>query len=259
MTKKVCISGYYGFNNFGDDAILKILIENLKQNKEDIQINVFSVNPQKIQEIYNVQSTYTFNLTDIIKSIKESDCLISGGGSLLQDATSIKSLIYYLCVIASALIFNKKVIIFAQGIGPINNNFLKKLTLYLLKKCSYITVRDRNSYNFLLNHGIKSVLCSDPVWNIGEIKKEKKGILGIQLREYKSLSTEFINRLAININRYYKDKEICLLSLQNSMDKKQCEIIKEKLINLNPKLNISIYENNSIQDTINVIWMNLLQ
>ena len=46
MTKKICISGYYGFNNFGDETILKILIDNLKQINPEINITVFSSNPE---------------------------------------------------------------------------------------------------------------------------------------------------------------------------------------------------------------------
>ena len=38
MTKKICISGYYGFNNFGDETILKILINNLKSFDNNIDI-----------------------------------------------------------------------------------------------------------------------------------------------------------------------------------------------------------------------------
>ena len=119
MTKKYCISGYYGFDNFGDETILKILVENLK--KFDSQITVFSSNPLKTSKNLDVNSVKSFDLKGVIKSLKASDCLVSGGGSLLQDVTSKKSLIYYLGVIFLAQLFKKKTIIFAQGIGPIKN------------------------------------------------------------------------------------------------------------------------------------------
>ena len=93
MTKKVCISGYYGFDNFGDETILKILTETLKLIIPDIEITVFSSSPEKTAEELNVKSTYTFKIPQIIKEIYNTDTLISGGGSLLQDVTSIKSLI----------------------------------------------------------------------------------------------------------------------------------------------------------------------
>ena len=37
---KVCISGYYGFDNVGDEAILLSMIENLRQEFPDIEIAV---------------------------------------------------------------------------------------------------------------------------------------------------------------------------------------------------------------------------
>ena len=46
--------------------------------------------------------------------------LISGGGSLLQDVTSSKSLHYYLSIIRCAEFFHKKVFIYSRGIGPID-------------------------------------------------------------------------------------------------------------------------------------------
>lgn len=42
MTKKICISGYYGFDNFGDETILNVLTENLKQFSCNPEITVFS-------------------------------------------------------------------------------------------------------------------------------------------------------------------------------------------------------------------------
>ena len=115
MTKKICISGYYGFDNFGDETILKVLTEQLKKFEKSSEITVFSSNPLKTENLYNVKSVYSFDLLSVVKELLRCNYLISGGGSLLQDVTSNKSLIYYLGVIAVALFFRKKVIIFAQG------------------------------------------------------------------------------------------------------------------------------------------------
>ena len=104
MTKFV-ISGYIGFDNFGDEAILKVLTTHLKNSGAE-KITVLSSNSHKTARLYEV---YSANYLKFVKPILESDVLISGGGSLLQDLTSLKSLIYYLVIIMTALILNKKV------------------------------------------------------------------------------------------------------------------------------------------------------
>jgi len=120
MTKYV-ISGYIGFDNFGDEAIAGVLINNLK-DKHAEKITVLSANPQKTSNLYGVESS---GLLKFLKPILFSDVLISGGGSLLQDITSLRSLIYYLTVIMTAIIFRKKVIIFAQGFSKFRTKIEK--------------------------------------------------------------------------------------------------------------------------------------
>lgn len=39
---KILISGYYGFNNVGDEAILKGLVEGIKRVVGEIEIYIFS-------------------------------------------------------------------------------------------------------------------------------------------------------------------------------------------------------------------------
>lgn len=246
MDKRVCISGYYGFDNFGDEAILKTLVENLKKFKEKPNITVFSSNPSKTSKELNVNSVYSFCIKDIIKSLFNSDYLISGGGSLLQDTTSVKSLIYYLGIIALAQILGKKTIIFAQGIGPIRNEYLEKLTAFILKKAKYITVRDEKSLNWLSYWGINATKCYDPVWNIGTSTVQKSNVIGIQLREFPTLTEEIIDKLAYLVNNYYSDKEIHLLSLQNKLDLNICKKLKGKLKNKNVK----VIENSSNEKII---------
>ena len=251
MTKKYCISGYYGFDNFGDETILKILVENLK--KFDSDITVFSSNPIKTSEKLNVSSVKSFDLKGVVNAIKNSDCLISGGGSLLQDVTSKKSLIYYLGVIFLAQFFRKKTIIFAQGIGPINDKFLQKVTKFLLKKCSYISVRDEKSLALLKDWNINAELCSDPVWNIDLNKIEKTEKVGVQLRRFASLTDEFLYDLAVGINKNYSDKEVLVLSLQNKLDMEVCTKFNDILKEINPNINSKVVENTSNDEVINTI------
>lgn len=251
MTKKYCISGYYGFDNFGDETILKILVENLK--KFESEITVFSANPLKTSERLNVKSVKSFDLNGVIKALKQTDYLISGGGSLLQDVTSKKSLIYYLGVIFLAQLFKKKTIIFAQGIGPINDKFLQKITKFLLKKCDYISVRDEKSLALLKDWNINAELCFDPVWNINLKQVEKTEKIGVQLRDFSLLNDEFLLNLAQNINKQYADKEILILSLQNKLDIDVCNKFNDILKGINVNINCKVVENTSNDEVINTI------
>lgn len=86
--------------------------EKLKSLSADI--TVISANPQKTAKDFLVNSVKNFDLPNLLKTISDSEILISGGGSLLQDVTSLKSLLYYSFVLFSALVMRKDVIIFAQ-------------------------------------------------------------------------------------------------------------------------------------------------
>ena len=102
---KVCISGYYGFKNFGDETILSVLLSHLK----DFDVTVFSSNPDFTSKTYNVKSIRSFDMKNVVNAIHNTDVSISGGGSLLQDVTSLKSLIYYALIIGLGIVFDKKV------------------------------------------------------------------------------------------------------------------------------------------------------
>ena len=250
MTKKICISGYYGFDNFGDETILNVLVKSIKNFETNTEITVFSSKPEKTSKRLDVNSINSFNIKEVISSLIKSDCLISGGGSLLQDVTSAKSLIYYLGIITLAQLFKKKTIIFAQGIGPINNKKLEKLTAFILKRASNICVRDDNSLELLKNWNINAIKCSDPVWNLTIPAINKTNKIGIQLRDCDFANEEFLNKFANSISKAYSKKEIVLLSLQNKLDLDICKKLEEKIKQNNPEIKISIIENTSNEKVI---------
>lgn len=218
MTKYV-VSGYIGFDNFGDEAIAHVLVDKLKSKGAE-KITLISSNPEKTAQLYNVNSVPMLKFVD---AIKDADVLVSGGGSLLQDVTSFKSLLYYLGVIYCALFFGKKVEIFRQGIGPIHSKFGQFLTKIALKHASKISVRDKKSQELLKNWKIDAELKPDPIFDLDLPKKNNKGIVGVQLRSYPTLNEKFLNALADEIVKRFSDKKIEVLSFQDSIDLAVCE------------------------------------
>lgn len=240
--QKIVISGYYGFNNFGDEAVLSVLVNSLKNSGLE-NITVFSKNPKLTKKFYDVKTCFYFNIFGLIYNILTSDVLISGGGSLLQDVTSVKSLIYYLFVICTGLFFHKKVIIFAQGIGPVKNRLMQKITAAVLKKCSYVTVRDEKSLNLLGQWGVKADLVSDPVWNIKLGTKYSHRGIGIQLRKWDGLTEKMYLDLVKYVAEFYRDKIIFIYALQESLDLKICDRFEEELLKINPDLHTHVVTN----------------
>ena len=144
--------------------------------------------------------------------------LISGGGSLLQDITSLKSLIYYLTVITTALVFNKKVIIFAQGFTPFRTKFGKFFTKFVLKNCHKVYVRDVKSQEILNDLEINSTLVADPVFSMNIPAPKTHSGVGIQLRSFHTLNEKFLEILADEISQKFTKEKIKLFSLQDSLD-----------------------------------------
>ena len=248
MTKYV-ISGYIGFDNFGDEAIARVLTDKLKKEGAE-KITLISSNPKKTAKIHGVDSCGMF---DFYRSIREADVLISGGGSLLQDVTSFKSLVYYLGVIFTALVLGKRVEIYSQGIGPIRSKFGQFLTCTILRYAAKISVRDKKSQEFLQSRGIKAELVQDPIFSLELPNKNKKGIAGIQLRDYPTLTDGFLNALADEIIKRFPDKKLQIISLQDSIDLDVCEKFVRILRKKDREKNVEILSELSINDVFEKI------
>lgn len=163
------ILGYYGFKNSGDDALLHAIVRTLRSLKPDARINALSVSPKETRETYKVDSTQRYHIFSVRKAIKNSKIFILGGGSLIQDVTSTKSILYYLYITHLALRLHKPVMLYANGIGPVNKSFNKKLTKKILNRVNLITLRDEDSLEELKKLGVntdKAVVTADPVFSL---------------------------------------------------------------------------------------------
>ena len=216
MGKNVLVSGYVGFSNFGDDVIFAMLTRHLKS--KGFNVSALSANPQKTKKQYKINAQNYKNIFDIISEISKCDYLISGGGSLLQNATSNLSLLYYISIILLAKIMFKKVIIFAQGIGPVHGWLWTALTRFTLSHCDLVTVRDKESYKLLGKWKVKSSLVNDPAWDIPLLPYDNKGYVGIQLRQYSNMHPDFVKLLVKYIGMYFSDRKIIIYVFQKPDD-----------------------------------------
>ncbi len=240
----VVMSGYFGFDNSGDDAILKAIVKDMKEHNSLVRINVLSKDPDKTEGICPVVSSDRFKIRDVYKSLRDSDILISGGGSLLQDVTSTRSLLYYLALMRLALFLKKPVMVYANGIGPINKPFNRYLTKNTLNKVQQITLRDRGSMEYIQNMGVtnKNVkVTADPVFTlqaadnnrinqifVNEDIYPKKPLVGVSVRYWKddkNLSRELSNGLKAIMDE--NDIEILLIPMHYPEDLEICQKIRE--------------------------------
>ncbi|MBR0598921.1 polysaccharide pyruvyl transferase CsaB [Sinanaerobacter chloroacetimidivorans] len=247
---KILISGYYGFNNIGDESILRAVIDNLRGKLDQIEITVLSQNPEFTSQKYGVNSVNRKSVKDILRAMKSCDLLISGGGSLLQDVTSKKSILYYLMMMWLAQLFGKKFFIYSQGIGPILSKLNRHLTAATLKKASGIVVRDEASKELLIEIGIPSdriIVTADPVLRVkkadltigqeilkkeGFVKDETRMMVGWAIRE-KKIKSNFVDEICISIQRLVSEyqAQIVLIPFHFSEDMAVIEEIESRLGN----------------------------
>ena len=163
---RIVLSGYYGFDNIGDEAVMYSIIKTLKEEIGDnTEITVLSNEPEKTASAYHVEAVNRWKYKQIIDAIKKSDVLISGGGSLLQDITGWKSVVYYLSIVVIAKLLRKKVVFYAQGIGPVNMKFNRFLIGWIANRVDYISVRDEHSKKSIKRGKTKKLGCSRPCFD----------------------------------------------------------------------------------------------
>lgn len=160
---RVVISGYYGFSNLGDEAVLLAMLNSLQKSWRernggrrgaDLQIVVLSNDSARTRKTYGVEAVNRWQLKEIYRVVRDADLFISGGGSLLQDVTGLKSLLYYLGVVWLAMQLKKPVVFYAQGIGPVRTGIGQFLVRKIANRARLIIVRDEQSAKDLARMGI---------------------------------------------------------------------------------------------------------
>lgn len=212
--------GYYGYDNFGDEALLystRLIIDRVcSKYKIDIE--------HVILDTYfhtGFLSIDRWKPIKVLNAIKNADFIIFGGGGIFQDRTSSLSLYYYLGIVTMAKFLRKQIVLLGQGLVSINGVFNKYLCKKILTDIP-MTVRDEVSYRFVFGFNKNCVMASDLLFNykysIPEKCDHKKAVFFNVRRWEDNNEQKNIFQIASSIFKL-DGREVIALSL-NRIDKK---------------------------------------
>ena len=153
--ESIMICGAYGRGNAGDDAILEAIVQEMRALDPERTICVMSRRPKETRLVYRTGAVYTFNIFSVLHKFRKAALYINGGGSLMQDVTSTRSLWYYCYTLRAAKRRGCKVMMYGCGIGPINRAGNRKMAAKTIdRSVDRITLRDDNSRAELADMGV---------------------------------------------------------------------------------------------------------
>ena len=162
--KKIVISGWYGFGNIGDEAILQAMIDTFEKEYPNCKITVLSYKPEYTKKVQQVDAVYQIPIHGIktwiknilllrwiptLKTIKECDIFIMGGGGFLSDwQREVPK--GWLKQMKIAKFFHKETRLLGIGAGPFLTQKGREETKYYIDNyVDRVSVRDRESYRQL--------------------------------------------------------------------------------------------------------------
>ncbi|MBI1857789.1 MAG: polysaccharide pyruvyl transferase CsaB [Candidatus Melainabacteria bacterium] len=227
--RKILICGYIGFNNFGDEALLHILIRDLINtgfNRNNI--TVVTNNPADTKSTYSINACNRWNPFEILASIINNEAIIFIGGAF-QDKTSFRSFLYYFFILIAAKILGKEIIFYGAGVGPFERRISSSLFSIGVNEVRLATVRDQESQAYFPPQ-VPVITSCDPVWTIEpdyNIQKDIKDInwqqpiMGISLKLDKYLKPAHIKNIAEKVTKMLigmKDWQVLLIPLMPNED-----------------------------------------
>src|SRR5438093_3861128 len=161
MKYRVAISGSYGGMNLGDEAILEVILRELRAHL-DVDVVIFSRNPKDTEQRHKVRAVpiREMHKDDVLEELRKLDLFILGGGGILYD----ESIEAFLRDVNWAKELEIPVMIYAISVGPFKTPEYKQLVVETLNKVDKITVREGEAKRILHDLGVNQEIeiTSDP-------------------------------------------------------------------------------------------------
>jgi polysaccharide pyruvyl transferase CsaB len=213
------VCGYYGFGNLGDELVLHSILS----RTEGLRVGVIGAR--------GGGRIWRFDPIGVCRALRSSGLFIFGGGTLLQNATSNRSLSYYLWVLRAAAFFGRPVALFASGVGPIIGRGARERCALALRAADYAGLRDEGSLRLaveLAGDLPHFRLSADPAL-VPRQGGETKGLIGVFVRGEDAsprLSEALISALSIVAKMY--GYRVCFASMNRKRDRGAARELKKR-------------------------------
>ena len=141
-------------------------MQEMRSIDPDMPVTVLSKNPRETRLSYRVRSVSRMNVPGWLGAMRRAKLYINGGGSLIQDVTSRRSLWFYLLNIRAAKRAGCAVQMYGCGIGPVTRGNHRQLSAKALNRyVDVITLREPDSREELMSMGVTEpeiLLTADP-------------------------------------------------------------------------------------------------
>jgi polysaccharide pyruvyl transferase CsaB len=243
---RLVVSGYYGFNNLGDELILRVLAQQCQQR--GYHLTALSQDPAHTAAAYGIEAVPRLSLRAISKALWHAHLFISGGGGLFQDATGLGSPVYYGGLIHWAKLLSVPVFFWSQGVGPLTHPVSQAWAGSALRASSAITVRDEASAQLAAKlrgepNAVPIETTADPVWllEMPQATHPQVGTdtfnIGLSLRAWPTLTPDRVDALVQVWKQWIPQQEttrhqaarVLLMPFQPSQDRGVLEAVAQGL------------------------------
>jgi len=155
--------GYFGFGNLGDEALLEAMVLGLRGRVPDADITAITADPETTRAELDIGVVPRSPTRGVLRAIRACDTFVLGPGGLLQDATSVRSVVYYSALARLAVRWRKELYLVGQGVGPLRSRIGRWAAKGAVQRARGITVRDPESLETLrsLSPSIEATLAAD--------------------------------------------------------------------------------------------------
>lgn len=218
------INGYFGFHNAGDEAVLAAMVAHLRVLDSAATFTATSGDPEQTRKMHGIQAIGRQNPRELLGAMRKCDVFLSGGGSLVQDVTSVRNAVYYTTLLRTAKTLGKPTMVYAQGVGPLRSQAARKVARAAFQGAQLVTVRDPESAKLLREIGVTRAveITADPVWDLGnaEVGNRKSEEWIAALRTWPGQDEKALPRLVAAIQEEAKaqGKTLRFLCMQSGVD-----------------------------------------
>lgn len=163
--REIVLAGAYGCGNRGDELMLEAVLHDIRAAAPECAVTVLSHRPGDTSRRFDADSIYYLNFPAVSRRMKHARALLFGGGNLLQDATSRRSLAYYLALLRLGRRRGCRTALLGTGLGRLSKLGWRKCAAALNECADRLVFRESESLAAAAAHGISApelVLGIDP-------------------------------------------------------------------------------------------------